>query len=127
MRSVHCLVRICHSTTFLMRLEEFIHKMHFFLPLFALTLFCTNQKSPQASEKNVFPSLYHIYFHHSFLMLYFKMCIKGVIGCKIVFTSCLKINVCTHPSYNDENPPSDFFSNSYFKFSNQAVLRFLSE
>ncbi len=35
-------------------------------------------------------------------------------------------SVCTHPSYNDKNPPSVFF---FFKspFSNQAVLRFLSE
>ncbi len=35
-------------------------------------------------------------------------------------------SVCTHPSYNDQNPPSVFF---FFKspFSNQAVLRFLSE
>ncbi len=37
--------------TFLMRLEEFIRKMHFHLPLFALTLFCTSQKPPQASVK----------------------------------------------------------------------------
>ncbi len=31
--------------------------------------------------------------------------------------------VCTHPSYNDKNPPSVFFKSP---FSNQAVLRFLS-
>ncbi len=37
--------------TFLMRLEEFIRKMRFPLPLFALTLFCTSQKPPQASVK----------------------------------------------------------------------------
>ncbi len=54
-------------------------------------------------------------------------------------------NVCTHPSYNDKNPPSVFFfkflfllcvKNIYFliiiiilksPLSNQAVLRFLSE
>ncbi len=38
------------------------------------------------------------------------------------------LEVCTHPSYNDKNPPSVFL-NPYFKipFSNQAVLRFLSE
>ncbi len=34
-------------------------------------------------------------------------------------------SVCTHPSYNDKNPPSVFFFKS--PFSNQAVLRFLSE
>ncbi len=33
-------------------------------------------------------------------------------------------SVCTHPSYNDKNPPSGFFKSP---FSNQAVLRFLSE
>ncbi len=36
-----------------MRLEEFIRKMHFHLPLIALTLFRTSQKSPQASIKTV--------------------------------------------------------------------------
>ncbi len=37
--------------------------------------------------------------------------------------------VCTHPFYNDTNPPSDFFWIPILKspFSNQAVLRFLSE
>ncbi len=35
--------------TFLMCLEEFIRQMHFHLPLFALTLFRTSQKLPQAS------------------------------------------------------------------------------
>ncbi len=42
---------------------------------------------------------------------------KGVIGCKIHFTSCLNINVCcvcTHPSHNDKNPPSVFFFKSLF-------------
>ncbi len=34
-------------------------------------------------------------------------------------------SVCTHPSYNDKNPPSVFFFKS--SFSNQVVLRFLSE
>ncbi len=34
-------------------------------------------------------------------------------------------NTSTHPSYNDKNPPSVFFFKS--PFSNQAVLRFLSE
>ncbi len=33
-------------------------------------------------------------------------------------------SVCTHPPYNDKNPLSVFFKSS---FSNQAVLRFLSE
>ncbi len=49
--------------------------------------------------------------------------LKGVIGGKIHF-------VCTHPSYNDTNPPSVFlFLIPIFKspFSNQAALRFLSE
>ncbi len=38
-------------------------------------------------------------------------------------------SVCTHPSYNYKNPPSVFFFYPYFKspFSNQPVLRFLSE
>ncbi len=38
-------------------------------------------------------------------------------------------SVCTHPSYNDENLPSVFFFLPILKspFSNQAVLRFLSE
>ncbi len=38
-------------------------------------------------------------------------------------------SVCTHPSYNDKNPPSVFFKIPILKspFSNQAVLRFLSE
>ncbi len=36
---------------FLMRMEEFIHEMRFHLPLFALTIFPTNQKPPQASVK----------------------------------------------------------------------------
>ncbi len=38
-------------------------------------------------------------------------------------------SVCTHPSYNDKNPPSGFFKIPILKspFSNQAVLRFLSE
>ncbi len=35
-----------HVVVFLMRLEEFIHKMHFHLPLLALTLFRTSQKPP---------------------------------------------------------------------------------
>ncbi len=35
--------------------------------------------------------------------------------------------VCTHPSYNDKNPPSFFKSLLKSPFSNQAVLRFLSE
>ncbi len=84
MRSVHWLVRICRPTTFLMRLEEFIHKMHFFLPLFSLT----------SSERKNF----------------FLPCIKkGSSDAKLNFTSCLNINVCTHPSYNDKNPPSVFF------------------
>ncbi len=34
-------------------------------------------------------------------------------------------SVCTHPSYNDKNPPSVFFFKS--PLSNQAVLGFLSE
>ncbi len=59
------------------------------------------------------------------------MCLIGVIGCKIHFTSCLNITVlavCSYPSYNDKNPLSVFL-NPYFKssFSNQAVLRVLSE
>ncbi len=33
-------------------------------------------------------------------------------------------SVCTHPSYNYKNPPSVFFKSP---FSNQTVLRFLSE
>ncbi len=33
-------------------------------------------------------------------------------------------SVCTHPPYNDKNPPSVFLKSP---FSNQAVLRFLSE
>ncbi len=37
--------------TFLMRFEEFIRKLHFHLPLFALTLFHTSQKPLQASVK----------------------------------------------------------------------------
>ncbi len=38
-------------------------------------------------------------------------------------------NVCTYPSYNDKTPPSGFFKIPILKspFSNQAVLRFLSE
>ncbi len=38
-------------------------------------------------------------------------------------------SVCTHPSYNDKNPPSVFLKIPIFKspFSNQDVLRFLSE
>ncbi len=38
-------------------------------------------------------------------------------------------SVCTHPSYNDKNPPSGFLKIPILKspFSNQAVLRFLSE
>ncbi len=47
---------------------------------------------------------------------------KGVIGCKIHFTSCLNINVCwkcRHPSFNDKN--------SRVFFLNHAVLRVLSE
>ncbi len=37
-------------------------------------------------------------------------------------------SVCTHPSYNDKNPPSVFI-NPYFKipFLKSAVLRVLSE
>ncbi len=37
--------------------------------------------------------------------------------------------MCTHPSYNDKNPPSFFFFIPIIEspFSNQAVLRFLSE
>ncbi len=37
------------------------------------------------------------------------------------------LEVCVHhiTSHNDKNPPSDFFFKS--PFSNQAVLRFLSE
>ncbi len=44
----------------------------------------------------------------------------------VVWTSMCVGSVCTHPPYNDKNPPSVFF---FFKspFSNQAVLRFLSE
>ncbi len=38
-----CLIVQSHMT-FLMHLEEFIRKMHFHLPLFALTLFRTSQK-----------------------------------------------------------------------------------
>ncbi len=39
------------------------------------------------------------------------------------------LEVCTHPSYNDKNPPSGFFKIPILKspFSNQAVLRALSE
>ncbi len=56
MRSVHWLVRFCgpiaqSHMTFLMRLEEFIRKMHFHLPLFTLTLFRTSQEPPQVSVK----------------------------------------------------------------------------
>ncbi len=36
-------------------------------------------------------------------------------------------SMCTKPSYNDKNPPSVFFIKPYFKISNQAVLKFLSE
>ncbi len=38
-------------------------------------------------------------------------------------------SVCTHKSYNDKNPHSVFFLSPILKypFSNQAVLRFLSE
>ncbi len=38
-------------------------------------------------------------------------------------------SMCTHPSYNDKNPPSGFLKIPILKspFSNQAVLRFLSE
>ncbi len=65
---------------FLMRLEEFICRMHFHLPLFASTLFCTSQKLPQASVffflqiKGFLFKILH--FHHSFFMQYFKMHIK---------------------------------------------------
>ncbi len=57
--------------------------------------------------------------------------VKGVIGCKIHFTSCLNINVlcCTlsHHPIMIKIHPVFFFLNPYFKtpFSNQAVLRFL--
>ncbi len=66
--------------TFLMRLEEFIRKMHFHLPLFALTLFRTSQKPPRANVKTflrIKGFLFEIWrFHHLFLMRYFKMRIK---------------------------------------------------
>ncbi len=58
---------------------------------------------------------------------------KGVIGCKIHFSKLFEHkcvgSVFTHPSYNDKNPPSVFFLIPNIKafFSNQAVLRFLSE
>ncbi len=60
--------------------EEFIRKVHFHLPLYALTLFRTSQKPPQASVKTYLRIkifLFEIWrFHHSFLMRYFKMRIK---------------------------------------------------
>ncbi len=51
-RSVHWLVRLCRPIvqshmTFLNAHAEFIRKMHFHLPLLALTLFCTSQNPPQ--------------------------------------------------------------------------------
>ncbi len=52
-----------HSTK--LRMEEFIHKMRFHLPLSALTIFRTNQKPPQVS----------LLFCK--LMRCFKMCIKN--------------------------------------------------
>ncbi len=65
---------------FLIHLEEFIRKVHFHLPLYALTLFRTSQKPPQASVKTYLRIkifLFEIWrFHHSFLMRYFKMRIK---------------------------------------------------
>ncbi len=68
------------SHDFLMRLEEFICKMYFHLPLFALTLFRTSQKPPQTSIKTflrIKGFLVEIWrFHHLFLMQYFKMRIK---------------------------------------------------
>ncbi len=55
---------------FFMRLEECIHKMHFHLPLLALTLFRTSQKPPQVSVKTFLQIkgfLFEIWrFHHSF-------------------------------------------------------------
>ncbi len=81
MKSVRWLVRfycpIAQShMTFLMRLEEFIHKMHFHLPLFALTLFRTSQKPPQASIKTflrIKGFLLEIWrFQMCVLMRYFK-------------------------------------------------------
>ncbi len=48
--------------------------------------------------------------------------LKGSLDTKFPFpTSCLNINVCTHPSYNDTNLKKKN------PLSNQAVLRFLSE
>ncbi len=79
------LVKLSHLVsqshiTFLMRLGEFIRKMHFHLPLFALILFRTSQKLPQASVKRflrIKGFLFEIWrFYHSFLMQHFKMHIK---------------------------------------------------
>ncbi len=79
------LVRFCRPIaqshiTFLKRLEEFIRKMHFHLPLFTLTLFRTSQKPPHASIIffwQIKGFLFEIWcFQHSFLMRYFKLCIK---------------------------------------------------
>ncbi len=57
---------------------------------------------------------------------------KEVIGCKIHFSSCLNImcvgRMCTHPSYNEKNPPSVFLIPVLKSpFSNQAVLIFPAE
>ncbi len=66
--------------TFFMRLEEVVRKMHFHLPLFALTLVCTSQKQPKASVKPFLRNKVFLleiwHFHHLFLMRYFKMHIK---------------------------------------------------
>ncbi len=66
--------------SFLMHMEESTWQMRFHLPLFALTLFCTSQKPPQATVKTflrIKGFLFKIWrFHHSFLMRYFKMRIK---------------------------------------------------
>ncbi len=62
-----------------------------------------------------------------------KSLVKGVIGCKIHFSSCLNINVCwkcvhIHPIMIKIHPEFFFFIPILKSpFSNQAVLRFLSE
>ncbi len=55
--------------------------LFFHLPLFTFTVFLTSQTPPQAGAKtffcelrDFFPEIFH--FHLSFLMKYFKMCIK---------------------------------------------------
>ncbi len=72
---------------------------------------------------------------NTFMCQQWLFSVKGVIGYKIHFTCCLNIIVCwkcvycRHPPNNDTNSPSGFFKIPILKsiFSNQAVLRFLSE